>query len=266
MRSPSAALPLSLLLSILLVSCSGAPKETDAASRPDTVSKTPPTDATQSTAKATSQPAEAKSVKPGINKRFKDPNMDVGRAMKMFEGESREIFIEKVKIAKTLDLADGEDMADIGSGTGLFLPYFTKGVGAKGKVYAVEISPKFVEHIQALSKKKKWSQVETVFCTDKSTKLAEASIDAAFICDTYHHFEYPQATLASIRKAMRPGGRLVIVDFKRIPGESRKWILGHVRCNKETVIQEVTAAGFVYVDEIQVKGLRENYLIRFKRP
>jgi len=256
MRTTSPALLsshlLALLLALLLPSCSGAPTETEAPAK------------TQ--AKESSLPVETKSVKPGINKRFKDPNMDVGRAMKTFEGESREIFIEKVKIAKSLELADGQDVADIGSGTGLFLPYFTKGVGAQGKVYAVEISPKFIEHIQTLSKKKNWNQVQTVFCTDKSTKLPADSIDAAFICDTYHHFEYPMTTMASLHLAMRPGGRLVIVDFERIPGTSRKWILGHVRCDKETVIKEVTAAGFVYVDQIKMKGLKENYLIRFKRP
>lgn len=211
-------------------------------------------------------PLETKSVKPGINKRFKDPNMSVARAKKMFEGESREIFAQRVKIAKTLQLRPGEAVADIGSGTGLFLQYFTKDVGDKGKVYAVEISPRFIQHLDALAKKKHWSQVQTVFCTDKSTKLDRASIDAAFICDTYHHFEYPRTTLASIHQAMKPGGRLVIADFERIPGKSRKWILGHVRCGKETVIEEVTAAGFVYLDEVKLEGLHENYLIRFKRP
>jgi ubiquinone/menaquinone biosynthesis C-methylase UbiE len=245
---------LTFLLCLLLLSCAGSPKEApDPAKSPD-----------KGTAAAETQ-SETKSVKPGINKRFKDPNMDVAKAKKTFEGESREVFVHKVKIAKTVPLVEGEAIADIGAGTGIFLPFFTKGVGAKGKVFAVEISPRFIDHIQALSKKKNWSQVETVFCTDKSTKLDAGSIDAAFICDTYHHFEYPQSTLASLHQAMKPGGRLVIVDFERIPGTSRKWILGHVRCDKQTVIREVTAAGFTYVDEVDLAGLKENYIIRFER-
>ena len=237
---------LCLVLSLALLACNAAPKQ-------------------QAGAETRNAILETQSVKPGINKRFKDPEMNVARAMKMFEGESREIFVEKVQIAKALELRAGEAVADIGSGTGLFLPYFSKEVGRSGKVYAVEISPRFIEHIQKLAKQKHWTQVQTVFCTDKSCELGPASVDAAFICDTYHHFEYPRTTMASLHRAMRPGARLVIVDFERIPGKSRKWILGHVRCDKQTVIEEVTAAGFDYVDELQLKGLEENYLIRFKR-
>lgn len=244
-----------LLLALLSISCSGAPKEaTDPAKSPD------------QGVEAQGTGTETRSVKPGINKRFKDPEMDVDKARKTFEGESREIFVQRARIARTLPLAKGESVADIGSGTGLFLPFFTKGVGEAGKVYAVEIAPRFIDHLKALASKKGWSQVQTVFCTDKSTKLSADSVDAAFICDTYHHFEYPRSTLASLHRAMKPGGRLVIVDFERIPGKSRKWVLGHVRCNKETVIREVTAAGFTYVDEVEVPGVVENYVIRFRRP
>ena len=183
----------------------------------------------------------------------------------MFEVESREIFKHRQRVAKVLELEQGKAVADIGAGTGLFLPFFTKGVGTTGTVYAVEIAPRFIDHLQDLAKKKGWTQVRTVFCTDRSTKLEKGSIDTAFICDTYHHFEYPRSTLQSLHDAMKPGGRLVIVDFERIPGKSRKWILGHVRCGKKTVIEEVESAGFVYEDEVQVRGLRENYVIRFRR-
>lgn len=257
MRPQPTARFLCLAIFSLLFACSTAPRQQDV----------PPSETEAgSNTEAGSQPVEGKSVKPGINKRFKDPALDMKWAVKVFEGESREIFVERAAIAEALKLASGESVADIGSGTGLFLPWFTEAVGAEGKVYAVEIAPKFIDHIQGLAKENGWSQVETVFCTDKSTELGSATIDAAFVCDTYHHFEYPMATLASIHQAMKPGGRLVIVDFERIPGRSREWVLGHVRCNKETVIKEVTAAGFVFLDEVEVKGLLENYLIRFTRP
>ena len=85
-----------------------------------------------------------------------------------------------------------------------------------------------------------------------------------FACDTYHHFEYPQATLASIRRALRPGGTLVVVDFERIPGKTRPWLLDHVRCGKGQVIAEIAAAGFELVEEVPL-GLEENYFLRFVR-
>ena len=99
--------------------------------------------------------------------------------------------------------------------------------------------------------------------TADDTKLPESSVDLVYICDTYHHFEHPQKVLASIRKALRPGGRLIIVDFERIEGKSPKWLLEHVRAGKDTVRSEIEAAGFRFTGE--KKFLRENYFIVFER-
>ncbi len=223
--------------------------------------------ATRASAGATaSRDKGEKSVKPGINRRFKDPKLDVTRAVKQFEGESREVFAYRQRIARELGLEKGMSVADVGAGTGLFLPFFTKSVGKGGNVYAVEIAPRFIEFLKKRAREHGWDQVRTVFCTERSAELDDASVDVIFVCDTYHHFEYPKSTLRSLHSALRPGGRLVIVDFERIPGKSREWILGHVRCGKKKVIEEVTAAGFRFEDERKVRGLRENYLIRFRKP
>jgi predicted methyltransferase len=88
----------------------------------------------------------------------------------------------------------------------------------------------------------------------------------AFVCDAYHHFvEYP-AMLASIRQALVPGGTLVVVDFDRVPGTSREWLLTHVRAGKDEVRGEIEEAGFEFLDEVDVEGFAENYLLRFRRP
>ena len=101
-------------------------------------------------------------------------------------------------------------------------------------------------------------------CTDTSVELPENSADLVFICDTYHHFEYPLRTMTSIRKALKPGGRVVVVDFHRIPGKSSEWVLGHVRAGKEAVIQEIEEAGFKQVRE-EKELLKENYLVVFEK-
>ena len=88
-------------------------------------------------------------------------------------------------------------------------------------------------------------------------------MDQVFICDVYHHFEHPADTLASIHEALRDGGTMVIVDFERIPGKSRLFVLSHVRCGKETVIKEVEAAGFKFVEEVEM--MEEQYVIRFAK-
>ncbi len=204
-----------------------------------------------------------KSVKPGINKGFLSEKLDVKQFTKRFEGESREIFKHRTRIARAVGAKTGMSIADIGAGTGLFCKLFEKDVGSEGKVYAVDISPKFLEHL-----KKRFansSVVTPVMCTEKSTELPAASVDVAFVCDTYHHFEYPRNTLASLHASIRPGGSLVIVDFERIPGVSREWTLKHVRAGKEVVTAEITAAGFELLEEVEVEGIKENYFLRFKR-
>jgi predicted methyltransferase len=96
--------------------------------------------------------------------------------------------------------------------------------------------------------------------------LGAESLDFVFICDTYHHFEYPRSTLASIHRAMKPGAEMVIIDFDRIPGQSRQWVLDHVRCDRQTVIQEVQTAGFALVEPgPAVPGLKENFTLRFRK-
>jgi predicted methyltransferase len=208
--------------------------------------------------------AQDVSVKPGINDKFLDPKLNVEEWTKKFETESREIFHQREKIVAAAGLKPGMIMADIGAGTGLFTLHFAQAVGATGKVYAVEIAKNFLEHIKARASKASASNVQTILCTERSVELPDASIDLAFICDVYHHFEFPSASLATLHKALKPGGELVLIDFKRIPGESSDFIMGHVRAGQEVFEAEVIAAGFEKVDEVK-DLLKENYFVRFKR-
>ena len=208
--------------------------------------------------------AQEQSVKPGINDKFLDPKLNVEEWTKKFETESREIFHQREKIVAAAGLKPGMAMADIGAGTGLFTLHFAQAVGASGKVYAVEIAKNFLEHIKARAEKSKAANVQTVLCTERSVELPEASVDLAFICDVYHHFEYPSASLATLHKALKPGGELVLIDFKRIPGESSDFIMGHVRAGQEVFEAEVTAAGFEKVSEV-TDVLKENYFVRFRK-
>ncbi len=213
---------------------------------------------------ATAALAQDASVKPGINEKFLDPKLEVGEWTEKFETESREIFHLRKEIVASLDLKPGMSVADIGAGTGLFTLPFAAGVGEQGQVYAVEIAKNFLEHIRARANQANVPQVKTILGTEKSVELPEASIDLAFICDVYHHFEFPMASLASLHRAIKPGGQLVLIDFKRIPGESSDFILGHVRAGQEVFEAEVIAAGFEKIDEVK-DLLQENYFVKFRR-
>ena len=208
--------------------------------------------------------AQETSVKPGINEKFLDPQLKVEEWTQKFEVESREIYHNRDRIVAALGLMPGMTVADIGAGTGLFILPFSQAVGEGGKVYAVEIAKNFLEHIRARASRASLTNVETVLGTERSVELPESSIDLAFICDVYHHFEYPQASLATLHKALKPGGEIVLIDFKCIPGESSEFILGHVRAGQEVFEAEFTAAGFEKISEVK-DLLKENYLARFRR-
>jgi predicted methyltransferase len=205
--------------------------------------------------------AQDKSVNPGINDPFQNP--DVKAYVDKFEVESREVYAERKAIVAACKLTSGMVVADVGAGTGLFTRLFAAEVGPKGKVYAVDIAPAFIEHIRKSCKEAGLSNVEPMRCSDKSVELPANSVDVVFICDTYHHFEFPQLTLASIHKALKPGGQLVLIDFHRIEGKSSKWVLGHVRAGQEVFTKEITDAGFRLAGQEQL--LKENYFLRFDK-
>ncbi|QDU52691.1 class I SAM-dependent methyltransferase [Gimesia panareensis] len=209
--------------------------------------------------------APPQSVKPGINKSFLDPELDVDKWVKRFEVESREVFRARDQIVKQLKLKPGDRIADVGTGTGLFVEPFSQAVGKKGWVFALDIVPKFVERVGKISDILELQNVTPVLCGQDDVRLPPGSIDAAFICDVYHHFEYPAQSMASLHKALVPGGQLILIDFERIPGKSREWTLGHVRAGKETFRKEVEDAGFEFVEEVKIPAFEENYFLRFKR-
>ena len=119
-----------------------------------------------------------------------------------------------------------------------------------------------MDHIGKTAAEQKIGNIQVILGKDASTELPPASVDLVFICDTYHHFEFPSRILESIHQALKPGGRLVIVDFIREPGVSREWILGHVRASQAVVEREVTQGGFRKNSEIK-DIMKENYLVTF---
>ncbi len=211
---------------------------------------------------ATPGAAQEQSVRPGVNDRFLDPEVKAETFVSMFEVESREIYRFREQIVAALALTPGMEVADVGAGTGLFSRLIAQRVGREGAVYAVEIAPKMLEHLAAAAAERGLDNIVPVLGGARDIRLAPASVDLVFVCDTYHHFEYPDATLRTIARALRPGGRLVVVDFERIPGKSTAFALEHVRAGKETTIAEITAAGYTLVREIPM--MAEQYVLEFR--
>jgi len=204
-------------------------------------------------------------VPDGINDNFLNPDLDPDEWLKRFEVESREVFAGRAEIMRVLNLQPGQRIADVGSGTGLYVAPFSRAVGKQGTVFAIDISPRLIEFIGERVEKEGLNNVTVIRSTEKSITLPADSVDRVFVCDTYHHFEYHKAMLASIRDAMKPDAELILIDFERISGKSREFIMGHVRAGKDVVRSEVEAAGFELIEEVQVPQFEENYLLRFRR-
>lgn len=206
--------------------------------------------------------AQEKSVNPGINKQFQNPNPVefTGR----FEKEGRDVYDHRVQIVDACKLKPGAVVADIGAGTGLFTRLFAPVVGPQGKVYAVDIADEFVKHVERTAQEQKVENIAGVLAKPDEVPLPEKSLDVAFICDTYHHFEFPTKTMKSVHRALKPGGQVILIDFHRIPGTSTDWVLSHVRAGQEVFVQEIEAAGFKKIED-KKQLLKESYFVRFEK-
>lgn len=207
---------------------------------------------------------QEQSVRPGINDSWKSDN--IRPLIQRLEAESREIFTQCDTLAAVAGPQRGMCVADVGAGSGFMAQIFAKIVGEEGKVYAVDINAGLMERLALAAKVEGVANLETVVCTEKSVELPPESVDMVFLCDTYHHFEYPRNSLRSIFQALRPGGQFVVVDFHRIEGVSRKFVLDHVRAGEEVFTQEILDSGFKLINTHYLPQLKENYMLRFRKP
>ena len=207
-------------------------------------------------------PPGAAAANPAINRPYVNPDVDYWR--RVFESEQREIYRYRHDILAALNLRPGMGVADVGAGTGFFSLMFARAVGDGGRVYAVDISPEFISAIEDRAAAEGLGNVTGVVNSQSSLPLAPGSVDLVFISDTYHHFEDPRAMLDGIRAALVPGGEVVVVDFRRVAGQSGPWVMGHVRAGAEVVIGELEAAGFQLEERLDF--MRSQYFLRFRKP
>ena len=195
-----------------------------------------------------------------LNKSF---DADASQWTKRFEHEGRAIYDKRFEILDAMHLKPGMDVADIGAGSGLFSRLIAQRVGPSGTVYAVDIAKGEVDYITKTAQAEHIANLKAVLGDPRSPKLAPNSVDAVCIIDSYHHFEFPTDMLAEINKALRPNGVLTLIDFKRIDGVSKDYILKMVRAGEGTFTDEFLNAGFELIER-RDDMFPENYLLRFQ--
>ncbi|WP_461067052.1 class I SAM-dependent methyltransferase [Spirosoma horti] len=116
-------------------------------------------------------------------------------------------------LLKALSLKPTDVVADIGAGTGFFTFLMAPKL-PQGKVLAVDIQPEMIEYLNEGKAKRKVTNVQPVLGTESDPKLSASSIDMAILIDAYHEFSYPREMMEHIASALKPGGRIVLVEYR----------------------------------------------------
>ena len=146
------------------------------------------------------------------------------------------------EMIEQLGLKEGLNVADIGSGNGYHTLMMAKRIGAGGKAYAVDIQPEMLRMLKERAEKAGVRNTVSVENSFWDAMLPEGSVDIALMADVYHEFSHPEEMLDSIRKSLRPGGQVVLLEFrtedKDVP------IKPEHKMSKAQVIREMTGNGF----------------------
>jgi cyclopropane fatty-acyl-phospholipid synthase-like methyltransferase len=169
------------------------------------------------------------------------PVMGVGGAG-WLERPERESEEEPSRAIEALDLRPGMTVADIGAGTGYYTVRMARKVGEEGRVYATDIQVGMLSIVQRRAAQEKLQNIKPVLSAPDDPKLPPGSLDLALMVDVYHELAQPQAFVRRLREALKPDGRLVLVEFRkedpRVPiKEEHKMSVAQVR-------QELSADGY----------------------
>ena len=155
-----------------------------------------------------------------------------------------------VDLIRVMGLQPGMTVADVGTGVGYMLPFLSRRVGPEGKVIAEDIFDDFLSAAKQHSEDTKLANVTFIKGTDTDPKLPEGGVDVVLALDVYHHFDYPDKMLAGIYKALKPDGKLVVVEYyKRPEAMPGGRAVTHIRLDMPDVIKEIESNRFHLLSE-----------------
>ena len=178
--------------------------------------------------------------------------------LNIFEEPNRDKLLQTDRVLDALRLHAGSSVADIGAGGGWLSVRAARRVGSEGHVYAEDINPHAIESIRERAERERLPQITPVLGTPDDPKLAPDSLDAAAFLRVYHEVAHPPLLLEVVHRALRPGGRLGVVDH---PGHGDDHGI-----NADVVRAEVERAGFRFVGLYDfTKGDQNDYMEVFER-
>jgi arsenite methyltransferase len=173
----------------------------------------------------------------------RDSNAYIG----MLDDPKRDAYQKPHEVLAALAIKPGEVIADVGAGSGYFTFRLAHHLGDKGKVYAVDVSPEMILHLNRRIRQLKAMNVTSILADPDDPLLADGSLDRFFFSNSWHHIENRTKYLSLIRKMLKPGGAVVMIDFHK-----QELPVGpplQMKIAREDVIKEMEANGFPLVKE-----------------
>jgi ubiquinone/menaquinone biosynthesis C-methylase UbiE len=181
----------------------------------------------------------------------------------MLEDPARDAYQKPHEVLMALKLRAGERIADIGAGAGYFSFRFANHVGTAGRVYAVDINPDMVLHMNRRIRDLGVENVQTVLAPPDDPLLRDHSVDRFFICETWHHIDNHPHYLELMKRMLKPGGQVIVIDFHKRetpvgpPPEmrvSREETVGEFERNGFKVAAEYTFLPYQYFEVFTLAG------------
>lgn len=178
------------------------------------------------------------------NSAYKTPEGRDGVAQSL-SSPGRDARQKPEELVRAMELQPGMVVADVGTGPGYMLPFLSRAVGEKGRVVAEDIEDDFLAKARKKAESDKLGNVSFIKGTETDPMLPQGGVDVALALDSYHHYDYPEKMLAGIRKGLKPGGKLVLVEYyKRKNAMPNGRALEHIRLDAPDVIHEIESNGF----------------------
>jgi SAM-dependent methyltransferase len=181
--------------------------------------------------------------------------------IKALEDPGRAAWQQPDDVIYRLNLKAGDEVADLGAGSGYFTLRLAREVGQTGRVYAVDTNPDMLKYIEKRAAEEQLENIQTILADPNDPKLGSESVDVIFICDVLHHISGRERYYPLLARALRLGGRLVDVDFYK-----RKLPVGpppEMKIDKKDAIKEIEAAGFDLVHDYD--SLKYQYFLVFEK-
>lgn len=177
------------------------------------------------------------------------------------ERKEREMEENTTQLLKNLAIQPGTAIADIGAGSGYHSALLSKMVG-NGKVYAVDVEPEMIAYLKNRIKLEGYKNIIPVLSTEQKVSLPANSIDVMLLVDVYHEFSFPYEMTLSMLEALKPGGKLVLVEFRsEDPNVPIKTI--H-KMSEQQAGKEFKASGFLF--EKNLGNLPWQHCLIFRKP